>query len=306
MHEELQEVTETKYADEQLERADCHFYVTSQSSLRGAFGRFRQAIRRSHAAKSVISILLRQYCTFLKVKTFSALTRLLWARRLRVSLSGKRAQSATVDTFTRWKTYAAMESYFRRRALERTQKLFVTVFSRWRDLSVERRWALCADDMTRQHVQRRLVRNVFNAWRSVTVFLPWTGDWLRVPTHLAIRHYKRQILLRWLAAARQCALENSFMIAGVHNLIVRAAINSWKRSLLAVPAAVRNGLLRGFRALWHDCTDNLALMISNSRARLHYQDICKRVAVWRLYHASRFHVRKRAMEKKVLDTANMR
>lgn len=305
VHRELQGAAAVRDSDAALQRADRHFF-SSRTALRGAFRRFRRSVLQAVGVGRATQVLLRHFHAFVAGKIFSSWAGVIRAKRFGAAQEQRRALLAAVNCFSRWKTYSALQSHFKARAGMRTGRLVATVMDRWRGLAAERRWAQWAETASTQLQSRRLQRRVFAAWRKGTVFLPWTGDWLRVPSQLAHRHHRRRLLDAWRAVAAQSAGEDAARTKEVGVLILRRAIASWRLSQLAVPAFRNTGRKRVLRALRTACEEHAAGVLLEAAARGHRCRWSARRALWRMYHASGARAKCRSAELQLLEAAEYR
>lgn len=250
-----------------------------------------------------MSLLRQFYHVYLVNKTFQSWGMLLLRKQTRDSLEDKRVRGAAVNCFTRWKTFTALEAHFRAKGVQRTMRVARVILHKWRDLTAEQRWCQWADGATKAHQSKLLVKHVFRAWKKATMFLPWTGDWLRVPLQLAQRHYKRQLLGQWRRVACRGMAEDRLKVIGVRELILKKTFANWKNSKLSVPAFARSGKLRFLRVLGDLCSDKAADLAAEHRAGFHDQAYRCRLTLWRLYHMSRARAKRRAFERKLVETA---
>ena len=80
---------------------------------------------------------------------------------------------------------------------------------------------------------------IHNMLVGVTLFLPWTGEWLRVPMQLAIRHHKRHILHGWRLAAVESMASFQDPIRSIQYMILKSSFQNWKYSKLCVSTFIR-------------------------------------------------------------------
>jgi hypothetical protein len=305
-HRELQEVTATKTLDDLDERADTHFFVTSKTILRGAFRRFEVNINRSRSVNSAVSVLGRCYSVHLLRLTYRAWHTLLSRKHAAAALLHRRTQHAAHSCFARWRTFAALERHFRCQARRRTLGLAGRILHEWSDICREKKWSIWAGEETEAYRCRLLLRHVLSAWRGVTTFLPWSGDWLRVPLQLAHRHYKRQLLLLWRRNARAAREGFADRILAVRLLSQRRALRLWKAAKLAVPAFARHARRRFIREVGGLCAEREAAAANEARARQHRRDSQQRQALWRMYHNARARAKHSRIQLALRDSQRVR
>ena len=304
-HTQLQEVTAAEQEDNSMNKA-CYHFIVSKRVLKGAFRRFELNISRKKSVRSVTAALKKVYDVYIMGKMYHSWAYLMLQKKECMRLEERRIYTIAATCFTRWKTYSALEAYFRRQARKRTFKLVDNIFGVWKDFCRSRKWDHWAFSTTKIFQSRLTTRHVFFAWKAVTIFIPWTGDWLRVPMKLATRHWKRRILVHWRIAVEKSSAESFDKINGMNCLLLKRSWYTWKCSRLSVPMFVRNATRRFLRELRFQCTERSYNMELEIKSHIYFQNYKCRQVLWRLYYQSRAQAKKRKIQDQLMETQQQR
>ncbi len=132
------------------------------------------------------------YVTKIETRIFYYFASYMAKLRRVKQMSNSHTKSIVTECFSRWKTYSALEKYFHLQLLRRSSDMVSKLFFSWRNFVRDLKWDEWAADSTENMQLRSFLRKHFLCWKRGTAFLQWTGEWQRVPMHLATRHRKRR------------------------------------------------------------------------------------------------------------------